>query len=123
MTIAKNDESNPLNVLDNSQNRLQTSRPSIPFLLTDLHPHLSSWKSLTKSSPTSSLSYISSPVDATRFPPGITSSSLSADPKDEEGVNKAQKNFRTFCLAFHHFDEDGARRVLEDSMRSSEGIG
>lgn len=31
--------------------------------------------------------------------------------------------FRTFFLAFHHFDEEMAVRVLKDAMKSSDGIG
>jgi len=36
---------------------------------------------------------------------------------------KQDRHFRTFCLAFHHFDEHGAKAVLEDAMRTAEGIG
>ena len=36
---------------------------------------------------------------------------------------KEQRHFRTFCLAFHHFDEQGARGILEDAMRTADGIG
>jgi hypothetical protein len=36
---------------------------------------------------------------------------------------KRQRHFRTFFLAFHHFDEDMAVRVLKDAMEGGDGIG
>lgn len=34
-----------------------------------------------------------------------------------------KRHFRTFFLAFHHFDEDMAVRVLKDAMEGGDGIG
>ena len=40
-----------------------------------------------------------------------------------DGREKRQRHFRTFFLAFHHFDEDMAVRVLKDAMEGGDGIG
>ncbi|KAK4688067.1 hypothetical protein P7C73_g2033, partial [Tremellales sp. Uapishka_1] len=85
--------------------RFQSAKSPIPIILSDLHPHLSSWEAQTRAS--QSLSFLPYPVDATRAPEALTQ----------------ERHFRTFCLAFHHFGEEGARRVLEDAMRTAEGIG
>jgi hypothetical protein len=89
-----------------SQKRKARSLPPTQVLLSDLHPPLKTYESLKQESPSQSLSYFPHSVDATRAPETL----------------KRQRHLRTFCLAFHHFAEDGARRVLEDAMRSSEGI-
>lgn len=75
-------------------------------LLTDLQPPLPQWAPLSRASPTKSLSYAPHPVDATHVPSDISK----------------KRHIRTFCLAFHHFDEEGARRVLEDAMLTSEAV-
>ncbi len=90
-----------------SDHRKLRSLPPIPILLSDLHPHLSAWSTLTSASPSQSLSYLPYPVDATHAPEAM----------------KQDRHFRTFCLAFHHFDEAGARGVIEDAMRTADGIG
>ena len=90
-----------------SRSRRGQSRKPISILLSDIQPHLSAWKRLSSESVSSSLGYLPYPVDATRAPEKMTK----------------QRHFRTFCLAFHHFDEEGAVRVLEDAMRTADGIG
>ena len=78
----------------------------VTVLLSDLHPHVEAWERQTSRSISKSLSYLPYPVDATNSPSAL----------------KKERHLRTFCLAFHHFGEDGARRVLEDAMRTSVGI-
>jgi len=98
----------PMPAIEKKLNQRRTARSlaPIPVLLSDIHPHLPAWARLIHQSPTKSLSYAPYPVDATHTP----------------GELKKRRHLRTFCLAFHHFDEDGARRVLEDAMRTAEGI-
>ncbi|WVQ83626.1 hypothetical protein IAT38_005767 [Cryptococcus sp. DSM 104549] len=93
-----------------NQRRLEKSQPPIPIYLSDLHPHTTSALALpTASTPeplSSHLSYIPESVDATNAPPSVTS----------------ERHIRTFFLSFHHFNEDAARRVLADAMKTAEGI-
>ncbi|KAH8082398.1 hypothetical protein HD553DRAFT_351293 [Filobasidium floriforme] len=42
---------------------------------------------------------------------------------DRRSKRQRQRHFRTFFLAFHHFDEDMAVRVLKDAMEGGDGIG
>jgi hypothetical protein len=90
-----------------SEHRISKTLDPVPVLLSDIHPHVSAWEALSSTSPSDSLSYLPYPVDATHAPEAM----------------KQDRHFRTFCLAFHHFDEHGARAVLEDAMRTAEGIG
>jgi hypothetical protein len=90
-----------------SRDRQKRSLAPVSVLLSDIHPHTAAWERLSAASQSGSLSSIPYPVDATRAPSTISE----------------QRHFRTFCLAFHHFDEQGAGRVLEDAMRTGEGIG
>lgn len=79
---------------------------TIPVLLSDLHPHLEAWTLQAKNAISGCLSFLPYPVDATHAPLEI----------------RKGRHIRTFCLSFHHFGEQGARRVLEDTMRTAEGI-
>ncbi|EIW66592.1 hypothetical protein TREMEDRAFT_34976 [Tremella mesenterica DSM 1558] len=87
------------------ERKISTNKPPIQVVMSDLYPHVGAWKKHIIS-PTSPLSYLSYPVDATRFP--------------EEGTE--QRHLRTFCLSFHHFNQTQARAILADAMRSSDGI-
>ena len=86
---------------------MKKSLEPIKVLLSDIHPHLNAWEPLAAESPSQSLSFLPYPVDATRAPAALNE----------------QRHLRTFCLAFHHFGEEGARRVMEDAMRTADGIG
>lgn len=62
---------------------------------------------LPNSSPSlPSLVYLPESVDALRAPTSVTS----------------KRHLRTFFLSFHHFDEEQAREIIVDAMRSAEGI-
>ncbi len=119
-----------------SQNRSRSLLSPIDFLLTDIHPHPSAWDALLSHSPMGSLSYVKVPVDATNAPcsifdassKNVVASSSSGSPMNGHGKtanpeSATQRTMRTFFLAFHHFDEDGARRVLRDAMINSDAIG
>lgn len=86
-------------------------RHPIKFLLSDLYPHNDLWsRSCAKSD---NLDYVDVPVDATRAPKDLA----------RRGGGDADKHIRTFFLAFHHFDETSAKRVLEDAIENADGIG
>lgn len=85
---------------------MEQSRPPIEVSLSDLYPHTQAWEKQVGLSSTRSLSFLPYPVDATASPKGLSQ----------------KRHLRTFCLAFHHFGEKGARRAMEDAMRNAEGI-
>lgn len=52
-----------------------------------------------------------------------TSTSTRRRKRGLENEHSEKRHFRTFFLAFHHFDEDMAVRVLKDAMEGGDGIG
>lgn len=91
--------------------RLQAeSRPPVKFLLTDLHPHVKAWQAVSKKS--HHLDYVAEPVDA-------ANASKSLQTQHQRG----KKFFRMFNLAFHHFDDELASRILADTLKTSDGFG
>jgi hypothetical protein len=103
--------------------RLQANRPPIAFNLSDLYPNIDAW--LAPCSRSANLSFIPDPVDATNPPFAAISSST---PGDKEVALRAgyqhdgRKVLRTFCLAFHHFDDEGAVRVLKSTLETSDAM-
>ncbi|CAF9913492.1 MAG: hypothetical protein HETSPECPRED_001570 [Heterodermia speciosa] len=87
----------------------------VDFVLTDIHPHLEAWERAAKKS--DRLKYIESSVDAGDAPKDI----LALATGDESRQQK--KVFRLFSLAFHHFDDPAARRILQNTLETSSGFG
>ena len=84
----------------------------VDFVMTDIHPHLPEWvKASTKSD---NLYYVPTPVDAARAPRDLLS--IAGTPK------KNKKIFRLFSLAFHHFPDPLATRILHDTLSTSSGF-
>lgn len=88
-------------------------KEDVKFVLTDISPHVSAWDTIARKS--KSISYIPQSVDATNAP---TADSLL---KDVPGV-QGKKVMRLFSLSFHHFDDDLASRVLENTVETSDGF-
>lgn len=80
-------------------------RSPVKFILTDLYPHLSAWKSIVKRS--DNISYIEEPIDA-------TSAQKVAGPNEKE--------CRMFNLCFHHFDDPAAAAVLKSAIESADAF-
>jgi hypothetical protein len=103
--------------------RSSTNRPPIAFNLSDLYPNIDAW--LEPASRSANLSFIPDSVDATNPPFAAISSST---PGDKQAALQAgyehdgRKVLRTFCLAFHHFDDEGALRVLRSTLETSDAI-
>ena len=74
----------------------------IPFTLTDLYPDTELGKQ-TQHQPCNALFYYPHPVNAADVP-------------------RTLKGFRTMFSAFHHFDEDTAKKVLQNAVDAGEGI-
>ncbi|KAK3984485.1 hypothetical protein QBC44DRAFT_252818 [Cladorrhinum sp. PSN332] len=80
----------------------------VKFILTDLHPHVDLWSTFASASP--NLAYIPESVDASNAPSSLTH-------------QKGKKVFRLFNLAFHHFDDTLARKILKNTVDTSDGFG
>ncbi|KAI0022834.1 hypothetical protein F4780DRAFT_777296 [Xylariomycetidae sp. FL0641] len=83
----------------------------VEFILTDLHPHISSWEAASKES--LHLTYIPQPVDASAAPTNLI----------RQHTARGKKVFRLFNLAFHHFDDNLARAILKNTVETSDGFG
>ncbi|RSM15952.1 hypothetical protein CEP52_000408 [Fusarium oligoseptatum] len=84
------------------------NREEVDFVLTDIHPNIDAWARISSQNPR--IIYDGQSVDASRVPERLTHS------KDGRQV------FRLFSLAFHHFDDDLARRILKDTVERNQGF-
>jgi len=100
--------------------RQAQGKPPLPFVLSDLHPHIDHWMKICPQSP--NLSFIPQPVDATDPPIAVTSLS-SPDGHSADGEFASDTRvFRLYCLSFHHFDDVLAQKVLESTMATADGF-
>ncbi|OAG41440.1 hypothetical protein AYO21_04382 [Fonsecaea monophora] len=90
-----------------------TKKEEVKFVLTDISPHVSAWEAAAKKS--KNISYIAQSVDATNAP---TQEDLLKDVPDTKG----KKVMRLFSLAFHHFDDDLAAKILKNTVETSDGF-
>jgi hypothetical protein len=81
---------------------------AVDFVLTDLYPHLEAWRAAARES--DHLGYISEPVDAANASPDLVKTD-------------GKKVFRIFNLAFHHFDDPLAMKILKNSIETADGFG
>lgn len=82
--------------------RLKTHQGQpVPILLTDLYPPLDSVAE--KAATAVQLRWLTTPIDATQLPAGIT-------------------GLRTLFTAFHHFPPHQARAILQDAVNAGQGI-
>jgi hypothetical protein len=73
------------------------------FILSDLYPSAEHYKSLVARYGEARLGFLAQPVSADRVPQG-------------------SPPLRIICSAFHHFRPELARTVVEDAVRSSDGL-
>lgn len=85
----------------------------VQFLLTDLHPHIEAWKAAAKKS--DYLSFIAEPVNAAEAPKDLLTRPGNA--------SEERRLFRLFSLAFHHFDDEIAINILENTLETADGFG
>ena len=78
----------------------------VKFVLTDLYPHIPDWTRAAAKS--KNLSFVSEPVDATNAPADL--------------IEGDKKIFRLFNLAFHHFDDEIASKILKNTLETSDGF-
>lgn len=102
-----------------NKKRAEQHKPSIPFTLTDINPHIDAWMAASMRS--ANLGYFPQPVDATNPPSAVISTTVSADGTDTQ-FRSDTRIFRLYCLAFHHFPDDLARKVLASTIDTSDGF-
>jgi hypothetical protein len=85
------------------------------FVLTDLHPHADMWaQAAGQAASPGAISYVAESVDAANVPRELI----------RRYTGGEKKVFRLFNLAFHHFDDGLARRILRDTVEGGgEGFG
>jgi hypothetical protein len=88
-------------------------REGVDFVLTDIFPHLEAWQAVAKRS--EHLHYVSVPVDAGDAPQNLLA--LANAPEQDK-----KKVFRLFSLAFHHFDDPIAAKILLNTLATSSGF-
>ncbi|EWC48775.1 hypothetical protein DRE_00080 [Drechslerella stenobrocha 248] len=115
---------------------------AVTFVLTDLYPNPEAWMRVQAQSP--AIKWVAQPVDAGKAPErgillgagggesGSSQDRCETKDEDEDGgmrqrnrmdKRKEKKVFRMFNLAFHHFDDEGAKRILRDATANSDAIG
>lgn len=91
----------------------------VRFLMSDIEPNVDAWRGWVKKSESGRLGFVEGRVDATGAPGrGV----LLGEEDEGEGRGKGKKVMRLFSLAFHHFDDAMARKVLRDTMEGSDGF-
>jgi hypothetical protein len=105
----------PTPLIERALNRQIAARndPTEPvkFVLTDLKPHLEAWNALEKRS--ENLSYVAEGVDAANAPKDLL--------RAVQGV-QGKKIMRLFSLAFHHFDDELAAMILDNTAETADGF-
>lgn len=84
----------------------------VDFVMTDIHPHLPEW--VRASNKSKNLHYVPYPVDAADAPHDLLSMAGTQE--------KNKKIFRLFSLAFHHFPDPLATRILRNTLTTSSGF-
>ena len=105
----------PTPYIERSLNRQITARNDdaspAKFVLTDLKPHIEAWKACTKRS--ENITYVDEGVDASNAPKDLL--------KGVSGV-EGKKTMRLFSLAFHHFDDELATQILDNTADTADGF-
>jgi hypothetical protein len=104
-----------------NSSRINAQQKPVPFLLTDIKPHIDSW--MAASAKSDYLSFIPQKVDATDPPISVTSfSSDAAERAEGSEFFSDTRIFRLYCLAFHHFDDAMAKKVLQSTFATADGF-
>lgn len=91
----------------------QEGKKEVSFVLSDISPHIQAWQAASKKS--ENLHYIPSSVDAAAAP---SKEKLLENVPDTDGKGV----MRLFSLAFHHFDDPLAKRILKNTVGTSDGF-
>ncbi len=105
------------------------------FVLTDLHPHLGAWQQAAAAA-RPYVGYVPQSVDAANAPAkdklaraivmdgGHSLLRQQQQQKQQQQQQQPQQPrvIRLFCLAFHHFDDSLARKILLDAMKHGDSF-
>jgi hypothetical protein len=91
----------------NGSKMVNGATPAVKFVLTDIHPHIPDWMEASKKS--DNLTFVSKSIDAANAPSDL--------------VDKDEKVFRLFNLAFHHFDDELGSDILKNTLDTADGFG
>lgn len=91
----------------------------VHFVLTDLHPHIPNWAQAASFSP--NMHYSPRSIDAAAAPPDLLATVEPPLPPRRTTTALARQ-FRTFYLAFHHFPDPLASRILHNTLTTSSGF-
>lgn len=92
-------------------------KEDVKFVLTDISPHVNAWEAIAKKS--DNITYVPYSVDATNAPPA---EELLKHVPGAGVQGKKVKIMRLFSLAFHHFDDELAAKVLENTVETADGF-
>jgi len=92
--------------VDSKQKQMNGDTEPVKFVLTDLYPHIEEWTEVASKS--NNLSFVAKPVDATNAPSDL--------------IGGDKKVFRMFNLAFHHFDDELASKILKNTLENADGF-
>ncbi len=101
----------------------------IDFILSDLHPHVEAWKVHSAEDP--HVGYVPVSLDATSPAEEKIKGALKAlrkrrreleEEDDDDDYDEETMVLRMFCLAFHHFDDPLAKKILVDAMTNADGL-
>lgn len=105
----------------NARRREVYAKP-LRFLLSDLHPHVEAWKVAAARS--RHIGYIPESLDAANASEDAIMRACRPAPHSPDAGSswKDVRVLRLFCLSFHHFDDQLARKILEDTMETADGF-
>ncbi|ETN44339.1 uncharacterized protein HMPREF1541_10519 [Cyphellophora europaea CBS 101466] len=117
----------PTPYIERHVNRQLESRGEEPvaFVMTDISPHVAAWEGAVKKSGSGFLGFVAEGVDATRAPARevLLRGVPGGDRVGKAGKKGREKRvMRLFSLAFHHFDDELAVRVLRDTMERGDAF-
>lgn len=103
--------------------RAKAGRSPVAFYLSDISPNIDAY--VMHASQSANLSFIPDPVDATNPPFAAISSNTPGDKEAAKALGYEHdgcKVMRLFSIAFHHFDDEGAKRVIKSTMNTSDAV-
>ncbi|KAL9050702.1 MAG: hypothetical protein Q9162_006476 [Coniocarpon cinnabarinum] len=102
----------------NNRRRLQGKLP-VNFVLSDLHPNLDDWIPLVESS--GHIKFLPQPVDAVK-PSHAASDAVVSHSRFDCVPSAKHKVIHLYCLSFNHFTDDQARTIMNNTMKTADGI-
>ncbi|KAL5604350.1 hypothetical protein BROUX41_002322 [Berkeleyomyces rouxiae] len=101
-------------------------QPRVPFVMTDLHPNVWGWERAVAEAAERERMRQRAHGGETQVMLSFESQSVDAAAAPRDLMQRWTRNggrvFRLFNLAFHHFDDTLARRILKNTVETSDGF-